>query len=186
MNNRMAFIDFCQGLLNMNPIERWSPQQARLHPFITGEKWTKPWTVGVQVYTALIRVLMVLCSPLALRRLTLRPLATLPHQARAAPPWILSGHTEVWFPRSRRVLAPIKMPRRTISTWLSTKRTRRKRRQPLKLLRMSTETRTCNSSPRSRSRHRLTVATRRTTPLPTSLRPSSSQILPLRRLRTAP
>ncbi|TBU33846.1 kinase-like protein [Dichomitus squalens] len=44
MNNRMAFIDFCQGLLNMNPIERWSPQQARLHPFITGEKWTKPWT----------------------------------------------------------------------------------------------------------------------------------------------
>ena len=46
MNNRMAFIDFCQGLLNMNPIERWSPQQARLHPFITGEKWTKPWTVS--------------------------------------------------------------------------------------------------------------------------------------------
>ncbi|TFK93712.1 kinase-like protein [Polyporus arcularius HHB13444] len=44
MNNRMAFIDFVQGLLNMNPIERWSPQQARLHPFITGEKWTKPWT----------------------------------------------------------------------------------------------------------------------------------------------
>ena len=73
MNNRMAFIDFCQGLLNMNPIERWSPQQARLHPFITGEKWTKPWTVGVQVYTALIRMLMMLCSPLALRRLTLRP-----------------------------------------------------------------------------------------------------------------
>ncbi|KZT10957.1 kinase-like protein [Laetiporus sulphureus 93-53] len=44
MNNRAAFIDFCQGLLNMNPIERWSPQQARMHPFITGEKWTKPWT----------------------------------------------------------------------------------------------------------------------------------------------
>ncbi|RPD59909.1 kinase-like protein [Lentinus tigrinus ALCF2SS1-6] len=44
MNNRMSFIDFVQGLLNMNPIERWSPQQARLHPFITGEKWTKPWT----------------------------------------------------------------------------------------------------------------------------------------------
>lgn len=45
MNNRASFIDFCQGLLNMNPIERWSPQQARMHPFITGEKWTKPWTV---------------------------------------------------------------------------------------------------------------------------------------------
>ncbi|EPT04997.1 hypothetical protein FOMPIDRAFT_1112907 [Fomitopsis schrenkii] len=44
MNNRASFIDFCQGLLNMNPIERWTPQQARMHPFITGEKWTKPWT----------------------------------------------------------------------------------------------------------------------------------------------
>ncbi|KAH9892524.1 kinase-like protein [Cubamyces lactineus] len=44
MNNRAAFIDFVQGLLNMNPIERWSPQQARQHPFITGEKWTGPWS----------------------------------------------------------------------------------------------------------------------------------------------
>ncbi|KAI0055154.1 kinase-like protein [Artomyces pyxidatus] len=43
LNNRASFIDFCQGLLNMNPIERWSPQQARLHPFITGEKFTKPF-----------------------------------------------------------------------------------------------------------------------------------------------
>ncbi|GJE95495.1 dual specificity protein kinase yak1 [Phanerochaete sordida] len=43
MNNRAAFIDFVQGLLNMDPIQRWSPQQARMHPFITGEKWTKPW-----------------------------------------------------------------------------------------------------------------------------------------------
>ncbi|KAI0697241.1 kinase-like protein [Cytidiella melzeri] len=44
MNNRAAFIDFCQGLLNMDPFLRWTPQQARLHPFITGEKWSKPWT----------------------------------------------------------------------------------------------------------------------------------------------
>ncbi|KAI0630298.1 kinase-like protein [Trametes polyzona] len=44
MNNRAAFIDFVQGLLNMNPIERWSPQQARQHPFITSEKWTGPWS----------------------------------------------------------------------------------------------------------------------------------------------
>ncbi|KAI0789116.1 kinase-like protein [Abortiporus biennis] len=48
MNNRAAFIDFCQGLLNMNPYERWTPQQARMHPFITGEKWTKPWTPSGQ------------------------------------------------------------------------------------------------------------------------------------------
>ena len=45
LNNRASFIDFCQGLLNLNPIERWSPQQARLHPFITGEKFTKPFVV---------------------------------------------------------------------------------------------------------------------------------------------
>ncbi|KAJ3473237.1 hypothetical protein NLI96_g13082 [Meripilus lineatus] len=49
MNNRASFIDFCQGLLNMNPIERWTPQQARMHPFITGEKWTKPWTPNAPI-----------------------------------------------------------------------------------------------------------------------------------------
>jgi dual specificity protein kinase YAK1 len=43
MANRTAFIDFVQGLLNLNPIERWSPQQAKLHPFITGEKFTGPF-----------------------------------------------------------------------------------------------------------------------------------------------
>lgn len=43
--NRIAFIDFVQGLLNLNPIERWSPQQAKLHPFITGEKFTGPFSV---------------------------------------------------------------------------------------------------------------------------------------------
>ncbi|TIA70845.1 hypothetical protein E3P92_02956 [Wallemia ichthyophaga] len=42
--NRLSFIHFVQGLLNMNPIERWSPQQARLHPFITGEQFTGSWS----------------------------------------------------------------------------------------------------------------------------------------------
>ncbi|KAK5670472.1 dual specificity protein kinase yak1 [Batrachochytrium dendrobatidis] len=37
--NRLAFIDFLQGLLNLNPLERWSPQQAKQHPFLTGEKF---------------------------------------------------------------------------------------------------------------------------------------------------
>ncbi|EPQ57311.1 kinase-like protein [Gloeophyllum trabeum ATCC 11539] len=45
MANRASFIDFCMGLLNLNPLERWTPQQARGHPFITGEKWTGPWKV---------------------------------------------------------------------------------------------------------------------------------------------
>lgn len=40
MNNRVAFIDFVRGLLTINPLERWSPQQAKLHPFITQQKFT--------------------------------------------------------------------------------------------------------------------------------------------------
>lgn len=43
LNHRAAFIDFCKGLLDLNPITRWTPQQARFHPFITGEKFTKPF-----------------------------------------------------------------------------------------------------------------------------------------------
>ena len=43
MDNRLAFIDFVRGLLNINPLERWSPQQAKLHPFITQQKYTGPF-----------------------------------------------------------------------------------------------------------------------------------------------
>ncbi|KAJ6786564.1 hypothetical protein PWT90_07322 [Aphanocladium album] len=43
MNNRIAFIDFVRGLLSINPLERWSPQQAKLHPFITQQKYTGPF-----------------------------------------------------------------------------------------------------------------------------------------------
>ncbi|EDN90698.1 hypothetical protein SS1G_00098 [Sclerotinia sclerotiorum 1980 UF-70] len=43
MSNRVAFIDFVRGLLNINPLERWSPQQAKLHPFITQQKFTGPF-----------------------------------------------------------------------------------------------------------------------------------------------
>jgi dual specificity protein kinase YAK1 len=39
----VAFIDFVRGLLNINPLERWSPQQAKLHPFITQQKFTQPF-----------------------------------------------------------------------------------------------------------------------------------------------
>ncbi|KAF8919835.1 kinase-like protein [Mucidula mucida] len=47
LNNRASFINFCQGLLDLNPVTRWTPQQARLHPFITGEKYTKPFVVSM-------------------------------------------------------------------------------------------------------------------------------------------
>lgn len=43
MANRTAFIDFAQGLLNLNPLERWTPNQAKLHPFITQTKFTGPF-----------------------------------------------------------------------------------------------------------------------------------------------
>ncbi|QUC22155.1 uncharacterized protein UV8b_06396 [Ustilaginoidea virens] len=43
MNNRIAFIDFVRGLLTINPLERWSPQQAKLHPFITQQKYAGPF-----------------------------------------------------------------------------------------------------------------------------------------------
>lgn len=43
MANRAAFTDFVAGLLNLNPLERWTPQQAKQHPFITGEPYTQPW-----------------------------------------------------------------------------------------------------------------------------------------------
>lgn len=39
---RRAFLDFLGGLLHLNPLERWSPHQAKMHPFITGEAWN--WT----------------------------------------------------------------------------------------------------------------------------------------------
>ncbi|KAI8575563.1 hypothetical protein K450DRAFT_261246 [Umbelopsis ramanniana AG] len=37
--NRLALIDFLQGVLKLDPIVRWSPQQAKNHPFITGERY---------------------------------------------------------------------------------------------------------------------------------------------------
>lgn len=46
-NNRAAFIDFCQGLLNMDPLTRWTPQQAKQHPFITSERFTGSFNVSI-------------------------------------------------------------------------------------------------------------------------------------------
>lgn len=44
---RIIFIDFLYGLLRLNPLERWSPQQAKLHPFITGKPWLGPYKPAV-------------------------------------------------------------------------------------------------------------------------------------------
>ena len=56
MNNRLAFTDFVRGLLNINPLERWSPQQAKLHPFITQQKFTGPFVPPMNLkYSALTK-----------------------------------------------------------------------------------------------------------------------------------
>jgi hypothetical protein len=43
MHNRRSFIDFLQGVLNLNPLARWSPEQAKRHPFITGDPFIGPY-----------------------------------------------------------------------------------------------------------------------------------------------
>ena len=52
MNNRVAFIDFVRGLLSINPLERWTPQQAKLHPFITQQKFTQPFVPPMNLKNA--------------------------------------------------------------------------------------------------------------------------------------
>ncbi|KAK3357195.1 kinase-like domain-containing protein [Lasiosphaeria hispida] len=52
MNNRIAFIDFVRGLLTINPLERWSPQQAKLHPFITQQKYTGQFVPPMNLKTS--------------------------------------------------------------------------------------------------------------------------------------
>jgi dual specificity protein kinase YAK1 len=52
MQNRYAFIDFAQGLLNLNPLERWTPNQAKQHPFITQQKFTGPFVPPMAMRSA--------------------------------------------------------------------------------------------------------------------------------------
>ncbi|MQL99221.1 hypothetical protein Taro_031940 [Colocasia esculenta] len=40
---RAALIDFLKGLVEFDPVKRWSPLQASRHPFITGEPFTFPY-----------------------------------------------------------------------------------------------------------------------------------------------
>lgn len=46
MQSRASFVDFVQGLLNMNPFERWTPHQAAMHPFITESRFAGPFVPG--------------------------------------------------------------------------------------------------------------------------------------------
>eukprot|EP00850_Spirogloea_muscicola_P006653 SM000032S12037 [mRNA] locus=s32:132845:140561:+ [translate_table: standard] len=42
--NRLAFVDFLQGLINFDPVKRWTPRQAAQHPFLTEKPFTGPFT----------------------------------------------------------------------------------------------------------------------------------------------
>ncbi|KAJ3026858.1 UNVERIFIED_CONTAM: dual specificity protein kinase yak1 [Siphonaria sp. JEL0065] len=44
--NRKCLLDFLGGLLKLNPLERWSPQQAKMHPFVTGEPFLAPFATS--------------------------------------------------------------------------------------------------------------------------------------------
>lgn len=44
LNDRESLVHLLQGLLNINPLERWTPQQAILHPFITETKFSGSWS----------------------------------------------------------------------------------------------------------------------------------------------
>lgn len=43
MQDRSCLTHFLQGILNLNPLERWTPQQASMHPFITQQVFTGEW-----------------------------------------------------------------------------------------------------------------------------------------------
>lgn len=43
MEARLCLLDFLRGVLELNPLKRWTPQQALQHPFITQKKFTGPF-----------------------------------------------------------------------------------------------------------------------------------------------
>lgn len=44
MEGRRCLAHFLRGILNFNLLERWTPQEASMHPFLTGETFTESWT----------------------------------------------------------------------------------------------------------------------------------------------
>ncbi|CAO3630312.1 unnamed protein product [Cunninghamella blakesleeana] len=53
LEQRHALIDLLQGLLEINPLKRWTPQQARHHPFVTGQPFTEPYDPTKNVHNKL-------------------------------------------------------------------------------------------------------------------------------------
>lgn len=47
LNERKCLVHFLRGVLNLNPLERWTPHEAMTHPFITGAVFSDNWTPAV-------------------------------------------------------------------------------------------------------------------------------------------
>ncbi|GAA5813166.1 hypothetical protein MFLAVUS_006640 [Mucor flavus] len=46
---RLSILDFLYGVLELNPLKRWTPQQALQHPFITQKPYTGPFKPDGQI-----------------------------------------------------------------------------------------------------------------------------------------
>lgn len=46
---RLCILDFLYGVLELNPLKRWTPQQALQHPFITQKPFTGPFKPDDQI-----------------------------------------------------------------------------------------------------------------------------------------
>lgn len=52
MHERSCLVHFLKGVLNISPLERWTPHEAIHHPFITGEEWTGSWSPPTAKYSS--------------------------------------------------------------------------------------------------------------------------------------
>lgn len=138
MAQRRAFINFVEGLLNLDPIKRWSPQQAAKHPFITGEKYTGPFEVGrvnplcVSTNSSSRRPRPQSSAPPRAAVLH-RPLPMLPLPQRPLPRSMAGLYRAL---RLAAANACTRMRRRTTISWLSTSirlRKHKHRRRPRRL-----------------------------------------------------
>jgi hypothetical protein len=103
----------------MDPVQRWTPAQARMHPFITGEKWTKPWRVCENCKFSLSRYSYTLFS----HRQLLLLFSSSQHRRPVRRRWTPKGRMVVWFRHRQRVSAPTRMQRHTISSLRSIRHT---------------------------------------------------------------
>lgn len=62
--SRLSFLDFVKGCLRIDPRERWTPQQAKRHPYITGKEFTGPFDPNAIAYDLTVLPIAV-ASPAA-------------------------------------------------------------------------------------------------------------------------